>query len=274
MPELPDVAVFARILEQHGLARPIAAVAVHDARILADITPEEFTAALQGDRLQQVRRHGKHLFAARARGGFLHFHFGMTGALEPFEASEPPYSRLVLRFPEPCHLAYVNVRMLGEVGLVEDVAAFLEAHGIGPDALDPTLTPAWFAEALGRSRRSIKAALMDQGLIAGLGNVYADEVLFQAGLRPDVPVAALDRSWRARLFAILRSVLAEAVRRGAASERFTERLPEDWLTRVRGRKDARCPRCGTALATLRIGGRTSWYCPRCQQDPRQEKAAG
>ncbi len=271
VPELPDVALFARVLERSGTGRPIAAVVVRDARILADITPDRLAAELGGDRLEAVRRHGKHLFAARARGGFLRFHFGMTGTLEPFAETEPSHARLVLRFATPPHLAYVDVRMLGEVGLVDDADAWLRAHHIGPDALDPALTAEAFAARLGRSRRSIKAALVDQSVVAGLGNVYADEVLFQAGLRPDVPVAALDRGWRERLFRTMRTVLETAVRLGAASERFTERLPEDWLTRVRGRRDAACPRCGGPLATLRIGGRTSRYCPRCQLDPRAAK---
>ncbi len=267
MPELPDVEIYRRVLERHGLNRTIAAVEVLDAGILVDVTPADFARALAGDRLTTTRRHGKNLFARRGRGGHLWMHFGMTGALEPFREEAPAYARILYRFEQGPHLAYVNVRRLGHVGLVEDVEAWLEAEGIGPDALDPALTAEWFAEALGRGRRSIKVALMDQALIAGIGNIYADEILFQAGLRPDVPVSALDEGWRERLFAVMREVLQTAVDCGAAAERYVERLPDDYLTKRR-EKGAHCPRYDTPLETLRIGGRTSFYCPRCQIDPR------
>ncbi len=268
MPELPDVEIFRRVLERHGLNRIVTAVEVRDPRILVDITPAAFARALAGDRLLAARRHGKNLFAARGRGGHLRMHFGMTGGLEPFREEPPAHARILYRFEQGPHLAHVDVRRLGRVGLVEDVEAWLEAEGIGPDALDPALTAAWFAEALGGGRRRIKAALTDQGLVAGIGNVYADEILFRAGLRPDVPVSALDRGWRERLFAAMREVLRTAVDRGAAAERHVERLPEDYLTKRR-EKGAHCPRCDTPLEILRIGGRTSYFCPRCQVDPRR-----
>ncbi len=273
MPELPDVELFRRIFEEHGLGRPVAGVEVADPRILEDVEPHRFIAELTGDRFRATRRHGKNLFAARAKGGHLHMHFGMTGALEWFADEPPPYTRVLWRFREPPHLAYVNVRMLGGVGLVDDIEAFLAERRIGPDALDPALDFEAFSAALGSGRRPVKAALVDQGVVAGIGNVYADEILFQAGLRPEVPVSALDEDWRRRLFAAMREVLAEAVRRGAAAERFTERLPETWLTRVRG-PGAACPRCGTPLATVKMSARTGYYCPRCQVDPRREEAAG
>ncbi len=267
MPELPDVEIFRRVLERHGLDRIVTAVEVSDPRIVADVGPAALARALAGDRLVATRRHGKNLFAARGRGGHLWMHFGMTGSLEPFREEPPAHARVLFRFAQGPHLAFVDQRRLGRVGLVEDIGAWLQAQGIGPDALDPSLTAGWFAAALGDGRRSVKAALMDQGLVAGIGNVYADEILFQAGLRPDVPVSALDGSWRERLFGVMREVLRTAVDRGAAAERYVERLPDDYLTKRR-EKGAHCPRCGTPLETLRIGGRTSYFCPRCQIDPR------
>jgi formamidopyrimidine-DNA glycosylase len=273
VPELPDVELFRRILEEHGLGRPVAGVEVADPRILEDVEPDRFVAELTGDRFLATRRHGKNLFAARAKGGHLHMHFGMTGTLEWFADEPPAYTRVLWRFREPPHLAYVNVRMLGHVSLVDDVEGYLAAKGIGPDALDPALDFETFSAALGSGRRSVKAALLDQSVVAGIGNVYADEILFQAGLRPDVPVSALDDGWRRRLWRAVREVLETAVRCGAAAERYTERLPDTWLTRVRGR-DAACPKCGTPLQTVKTGGRTGYFCPRCQVDPRREEAAG
>lgn len=267
MPELPDVEGFRRSFEAFGLRRLVVRAEVADARILEDIDAARFTRELTGDRFLATQRHGKHLFVARAKGGHLHLHFGLTGALEWFEAVPPAHSRVLWHFDAPPHLAYVNVRMLGGVGLVDDIAAFLLDHQLGPDALDPTLDSETFAARLGSGRRPVKAALMDQSVVAGIGNIFADEILFQAGLRPDVAVSALDGAWRHRLFAAMREVLATAVRCGAAAERFHERLPESWLMRVRGR-NAACPRCGTPLATLRMGGRSGYFCARCQIDPR------
>lgn len=273
MPELPDVELFRRLFERHGLGRPVATVEVTDVRILADVDPDRFVAELTGDRFRGTRRHGKNLFVARARGGHLLVHFGMTGALEWFDAAPPSYARVIYRFAAPPHLAYVNVRMLGHVTLVGDVDAYLRTKGIGPDALDPALDFPTFSAALGNGRRAVKAALMDQSVVAGIGNVYSDEILFQAGLRPDVPVSALDEDWRRRLWRAMREVLETAVRCGAAAERDTDRLPEGYLTRVRGR-GASCPRCGAPLAIVRMSGRTGYYCPRCQIDPRRAGDSG
>ncbi len=267
MPELPDVEIFRRLLEEHGLSRVLSEVEVLDPRILRDTDPQTFRGALEGDRLIAARRHGKNLLAERSRGGHLLIHFGMTGRLETYVGEPPAHSRILFRFERPPHLSYVNVRRLGHVQLIEDLDAWRESEGLGPDALDPGLTAEWFVRALDGGRRSIKAALMDQTLIAGIGNIYSDEILFQAGLRPDVPVAALDEGWRRRLFATMREVLRTAVECGAAAERYVERLPEGYLTKRRGR-GACCPRCGAPLETVRIGGRTSFFCPHCQVDPR------
>lgn len=271
MPELPDVELFRRLLEAHGLGRRLAGVEVRDARILEEVEADQFAAELTGDRFTGTRRHGKNLFIARERGGHLLMHFGLTGELAWFDRDPPAYTRVLYRFAAPPHLAYVNVRMLGHITLVEDIDAWLAAKGIGPDALDPALDPETFAAALGSGRRSIKAALMDQSVVAGIGNIYADEILFQAGLRPDVPVAALDAHWRRQLWRAMREVLETAVRCGAAAERYTGRLPPTYLTRVRGR-GAACPKCGAPLATLRMGARTGYYCLRCQVDPRAAAA--
>jgi formamidopyrimidine-DNA glycosylase len=267
MPELPDVELYKRYLDRHALRQTIADVAVNDARILHDLPAETFVARLRGNRLESSRRHGKHLLVRLERGGWLTLHFGMTGSLVHFRDGDddPPYDRVRFDFAGGGHLAYVNRRMLGRVGLTEDADAFIQAEELGPDALDPALDLEALARALAGRRRDVKSVLMDQALIAGIGNIYADEILFQARLHPQTPASSLDERQRAALFEQIRAVLETAIERGAGAEQFLERLPEHYLLPHRD-KGGKCPRCGAAIATLKSGGRTSYFCPRCQPD--------
>ena len=115
-------------------------------------------------------------------------------------------------------------------------------------------------------RQAIKAVLMDQARIAGIGNIYADEILFQARLHPGMAASRLDNAIRRRLFDAVKHVLQTAVDRGAGAEDFTDRLPKGFLLPER-HAGGHCPRCGTQLAIDKRAGRTSYHCPRCQPEP-------
>ena len=157
--------------------------------------------------------------------------------------------------------------MLGRVGLTGDADAFILAEELGPYALDPAFDLETFTRAIHGRRRDTKSVLMDQALIAGIGNIYADEILFQARLHPKTPAASLDEGQRAELFRQIKAVLGTAIERGAGAEQLLERLPDHYLLPHRD-KVGKCPRCGTSIATLKSGGRTSYFCPRCQPAPR------
>jgi formamidopyrimidine-DNA glycosylase len=253
MPELPDVELFKRYLDRTSLRQTIQRVQVNDARILGDLPVERFAAVLAGNRLEASRRHGKHLLVRLAGSGWLTLHFGMTGGLGYFEnlAADPPYDRIRLDFEGGRHLAYTNRRMLGRVGLADDADGFIEAEGLGPDALDPAFGDAAFAAALAGRRRDVKSILMDQ-----------------ARLHPKAPVEGLTKSQRAKLFRAIKDVLSTAIECSAGAEQFLDRLPKDYLLPQR-EPDGRCPRCSQPLATLKSSGRTSYYCPRCQPAPRR-----
>jgi formamidopyrimidine-DNA glycosylase len=268
MPELPDVELYKRHLDAHALHRRIADVAVNDARILGDLPAKAFVARLEGNRFEGSRRHGKHLLVELAQGGWLTLHFGMTGTLQSFErlADDPPYDRVRFDFADGGHLAYVNRRMLGRVGLADDADGFVAAEQLGPDALDPGFDLGALAAALAKRRRDVKAVLIDQALIAGIGNIYADEILFQARIHPKTAAASLSARRRAVLFEQIKAVLKTAIGAGAGAEQLLDRLPEGYLLRQRERGGA-CPRCGRPIATLKSGGRTSYFCPRCQPEP-------
>lgn len=269
MPELPDVELFKRYLDARALHQTIADVVVDDARVLDAVSPKALAVRLRGRHFLSSRRHGKHLFVELDRSGWLTLHFGMTGALAYFEsmADEPRYDRVRFDFETGAHLAYTSMRMLGRVGLTDDADAFITREGLGLDALDEHLTVAAFTEALGKGRRSVKTALMDQTAIAGIGNIYSDEILFQAGLHPSTPVRALTTADVARLSEESRKVLETAVRLGAGSEQFLDRLPAGYL--LPNRKEvAICPRCGDEIRTLKVSGRTAYYCTTCQPPQR------
>jgi len=266
MPELPDVESFRRVLAKSGLDKTIAQVVVGDKRILGKLALGTFVDRLKGAKLASARRHGKHLLAGIDRGGFLTLHFGMTGALHfiPRPDEEPPFTRVRLDFAGDGSLAYSNKRMLGRVGLTEDAAAFIAEQKLGPDALDPRFDLAAFKAALLGAKRDVKTMLMDQEIIAGIGNIYSDEILFQARLDPATAANSLSASEQKRLFATMREVLKTAVARGAGSEQFTERMPKGSLLPERHRH-GHCPRCGSPLKVLRVGGRTAYCCPKCQK---------
>jgi formamidopyrimidine-DNA glycosylase len=267
MPELPDVEIYKRYLDEHALRQTIADVAVNDARILHGLPAEAFIARLRGNRFEDSRRHGKHLLVRLRDGGWLTLHFGMTGNLVCFRdrGDDPPYDRVRFDFERGGHLAYVNRRMLGRVGLTEDAEAFVQEEELGPDALDPAFDLEALTRALAGRRRDLKAVLMDQAVVAGIGNIYADEILFQARLHPQTPASSLDERARRALLGQIKAVLETAIERGAGAEQFLERLPEHYLLPHR-EKGGKCPRCGSAIATLKSGGRTSHYCPRCQKE--------
>lgn len=266
MPELPDVEGFRRILSKAGLKKRIARVSVSDPRILGDLSPAALGRRLEGARLTEARRHGKHLLARIDKGGWLELHFGMTGALHALRGTEdaPRFTRVRLDFESDGGLAYSNKRMLGRVGLVEDAEDFIAEERLGPDALDERLGLPAFKAALAATRRDIKAALMDQSLIAGIGNIFADEILFRARLRPTRQADRLDAAELGALYKAMRTALAEAIEIGAGAEDFAGRLPRGWLIPER-KKGGRCPRCGRPLQIAKAAGRTGYYCGHCQR---------
>jgi formamidopyrimidine-DNA glycosylase len=193
MPELPDVELFKRHLDATCLGRSIRGVIITDTRILAGASASELAQRLEGARIVKSLRHGKHLLVHLGPPGWLTMHFGMNGSLRHFEDGEddPPYDRLRLDFADGHHLAYVNPRLLGRVGPARDAAEFIAAQRLGPDALDPRFDLAAFERAIAGRKRDVKSVLMDQEVVAGIGNIYSDEILFRpASTRGRVPIGS------------------------------------------------------------------------------------
>ena len=265
MPELPDVEGFKRVLAKNALGKTIDRVVVSDARILGKLSARTFASRLRGAKLVAARRHGKHLMANVDRGGWLTLHFGMNGALQFVQNcdEEPPFTRVRLDFANDGCLAYTNKRMIGHVGLVEDVADFIADEKLGQDALERRFDFQAFKTAVIGIKRDVKSVLMDQKIIAGIGNIYSDEILFQACVNPAERLDKLAPSQLERLFVEMRKVLETAIAHGAGSEQFVEQMPKGSLLPER-HKGGHCPRCRSLLKVFKVGGRTAYCCPRCQ----------
>jgi formamidopyrimidine-DNA glycosylase len=193
----------------------------------------------------------------------------MTGHLV-WSGDEPErhrHDRLTLLFEEGGELRYRNMRKLGGVWLAHDPDEVVRILGpLGPDAL--ALKRKQFLDLLGRRRGGVKAALMDQAFVAGVGNLIADETLWHARLHPKRRVETLEDWERDRLYTEMRGILREAV------ERY-DYIPRkrSWLSHVRGLPGARCPRCQTPLARTVVAGRTTYFCPACQPLPEPDPPA-
>jgi len=269
MPELPDVETMRRYLQSTALHKEIKGVRVHAADILPSneevegTTVEELKGALVGHSLASTRRHGKYLFVALEGGkGVLVLHFGMTGGLSYFKdmADEPDHDCVLFQFSNGYQLAYHAMRRLGEVALIDDVDRFVAEKGLGPDALDADFDLAAFKEAVRGRRAMVKSLLMDQQTMAGIGNVYADEILFHAEIHPRTKVNKLDETQLEELFHTLKDVLQTAIDHQAEPETF----PGDFIGSHR-HEGGRCPRCGTELERVKVSGRSAYFCPNRQQ---------
>ncbi|ELS54523.1 Fpg/Nei family DNA glycosylase [Streptomyces viridochromogenes] len=258
MPELPDVEGFRNVLQSCAQGRVIRRVEVRDTGVLHGVSAPRLRDALEGRRITRAERRGKWLLA-HTGGPTLALHFGMTGRLlcaHPDDAADP-HDRVLFTVARDRQLRYRDQRKLQGLWLAEnhsDIARLLRNQG--PDAL--TVDREEFETALASHRGRVKAVLIDQSVLAGLGNLLADEILWRAGLRPTTPANALTEPERRRLYTQMRRTLRPAVTAGRVPPHPT------WLTGHRDNPNPHCPRCHTPLRRSRVGGRTTVWCPTCQ----------
>ena len=264
MPELPEVEAERRFAERHLAGRTLAGVSAAPDPIVYDLaSPGRVAAALRGRTVLAARRKGKHLWLELDRRPWPALHFGMGGRLHAYErASErPPYWKLELRTADGLRVAMTNPRRLGRVRLFRDPPIEGPIARLGPDPLLELPPARVLAGRLAARRAPVKAVLLDQGFLAGVGNWIADEVLYQAGVDPRRPAADLRPEEVGRLRARLRSVIAKAVAVNADASRF----PRTWLFHVRwGKKDGAVTARGERIAFVTVGGRTTAWVPSAQ----------
>jgi formamidopyrimidine-DNA glycosylase len=261
MPELPDVETQKRRLDESAVGRTILHARVRESRIL-QVSPSHLRRTLKGELIERSRRRGKYLFAELSGGQWLVMHFGMTGWLQRLdgEAAGPEeHTKLRLDLDGGGHLAYVCTRQLGEIGLTRSETEFATERDLGPDALEVEEDD--FVARLEARRGGVKSTLMNQSVVAGLGNVWIDEVLFQHGVHPRASLGDSSEDERRRLVRSTKRVLSEGIEHGADPQS----MPEHWL--LPNREDGKpCPRCTGKIQSLEVGGRTSYHCPEHQPE--------
>lgn len=272
MPELPEVETIRRTLEPHLLGRRVTRVLVRRADVVRNTTARGARAALgEGAVVRGLVRHGKQLAVIFDSGAVVHAHMGMSGQLFVAAPRGTPRNHVHVRwtFENGTVLHFRDPRRFGGVWAYESLDALRADRwqALGPDALH--IRAGALHAAAGGSRRPIKACLLDQRVLAGVGNIYADESLFLCGLHPLRPASSLDRRDLVALAGSIRLVLREAIRaRGSSLRDFldAELRPGTQQDRFRayGRGGRPCPRCGITLETILVGGRTTTFCPRCQ----------
>lgn len=267
MPELPDVEKLKLCFDGNARGREVVHVDVRAPRMLRDVSPQRFAERVSGRRFGKSLRHGKWLLVELESDSWVAFHFGMTGRLDAVtDGALPKYTRVLFDFADGTRLAYVNQRMIGALRLAGTPEGFARARGLGPDALDPSLDEATLATRLGAHGGQVKAVLMDQGVVAGIGNLTADEILFHARLHPRTPMTSLSDIDRRNLAHTVRLVLSTLVATGSGSGSAGPGLPGDYLLRAR-HDGAPCPHCSGTVQHIRAAGRTSYFCPACQREP-------
>jgi formamidopyrimidine-DNA glycosylase len=253
MPELPEVESAVRALRAAAQGRVIVRARVLHPSLRARVAPARLRS-LTGARVARVERRGKHQLLHFDDGRVLHAHFRMAGDWHVDRAdSDPPrFGRAVVELDDGARVWLVDPRALSTLDIRDDGAAL--NLGLGPDATDPGLRARDFAPLLARRRGPIKPALLDQTLIAGVGNIYAAEALWHARLDPRVGAAALSHAEIATLLAAIRSVMRRALK---GTIRFA----------VYDRGDLPCRRCRTTIERIKQAGRSTYFCPGCQTRP-------
>ena len=275
MPELPEVESVRRQLEPGLVGRRFEQVRIDDPRLVRPYEPAEVAAELEGERVEAVERRGKYLVVRFESGRVLLIHLRMTGSLlcaPSGSLPNDPHRRAVVKLDDGSDVAYRDVRRFGTWLLLEpdETEPYLAAR-VGEEPLETLFTAARLGERLAGRRTSLKAALLDQRTLAGMGNIYVDEALWRARLNPLRPAAGLDRNELRRLHRGIRAALEHGLARQGSTLR-DYRLPDgsggsmQEEFRVYGRRDEPCDRCGTVIARTQVAGRTTWFCPTCQPE--------
>ena len=259
MPELPEAEANRRRVEEHCLNRTIEAAKPGANVTHLELPGDNERKRLIGHQFTETLRHGKMIFAGSKTGPWIGVHLGMTGRLIPFdEGDEPDDPKFVIGFEGQRRLAFLDKRKLGWLKVLDDPASFIAAEGYGPDAL--AIGKEDFARVIGGSKAAVKSALMDQHRLAGIGNTWSDEILFQTGIAPTRKGSDLSPHELGEIFAAMRRVLKTV----SSTTPDKSRLPADWLNHRR-QTGAKCPRCGGTIEAEKVSGRTAYFCNKHQE---------
>jgi len=270
MPELPEVETIKNELMPHVIGRRVAGVTLGWEGIVKKSSPEDFCDRLVGQGVTWISRRGKYLIFSLSSGQALVIHLKMTGSLLLNHASDEPdkHIRAVLHLDNNYQIRFRDPRKFGVMWLVEDASRVVGK--LGPEPLDVNFTPQALAERLAKRKAPIKPLLLDQNFIAGIGNMYADEALYDAGIHPLRPAASLSQKEIAGLHKAIQQVLRAAIgNKGASVENYFRPGGELGTAHFKfrvahGLGGEFCPRCGTPIERIVVRNRGTYFCPKCQ----------
>ena len=274
MPELPEVETVRRTLVDKLSGRTFAQIEILAPKFIRNMPAEEFRHRATGARIEGLRRRGKYLIIDLSTGDELVIHLKMTGRLLYLPAGEPlaKHTHVIFHLDDGHHLRYVDLRHFGGLHLLgpgrDGAPQGLET--LGPEPLTPAFTLDYLGRALARRKTKIKPLLLDQTFIAGLGNIYADECLYEAGIHPERPAYTLTEAEVEKLYHAIGRILQWSIESGGTTfstyvdgqgrkGRFAQNL------RVYRREDQACPRCGAPVRRLVLGSRSAHFCEVCQK---------
>ena len=272
MPELPEVETIRRDLLPLVRGRTIseAWVSPNAPRLVQLLPPEEFCRQIAGRRIEDISRRGKYLLFRLDIGLRWAVHLRMTGRLlhDANACPETPYLRATFHLDDGAWLCFIDLRKFGTMWLIDEES--LVTAKLGPEPLGDEFTPAYLHALLKRRSAPVKAVLLDQGAIAGIGNIYADEALFIAGINPRRAANTLSKQRAARLYEGIQETLEVAL--GDRGSSFRDYLDpsgreggHQLKVKVFRRTGLPCYVCGTPIRRIKLGGRSTHFCPKCQR---------
>ncbi|HEX5988237.1 MAG TPA: bifunctional DNA-formamidopyrimidine glycosylase/DNA-(apurinic or apyrimidinic site) lyase [Nocardioides sp.] len=283
MPELPEVEVVRRGLEAHVVGRTITGVDVlHPRPVRRHLAgPDDFAARVTGRRVEGACRRGKYLWLPLDSGDAILGHLGMSGQMlvQPADAPDERHLRVRLRLDAPYELRFVDQRMFGGLAVSEGGAELpTEIAHIARDPMDPEFDDELFSARVRAKVSGIKRLLLDQTVISGVGNIYADEALWLAQIHGDRPGKRLRKADVAAVLAGVREVMTAALDQGGTS--FDALYVDvngqsgyfDRSLHVYGQEGRPCDRCGTPIVRVSFMNRSSYFCPVCQPRPRRSRS--
>lgn len=266
MPELPEVETIRNELAPHVVGRTVKALSFLWEGIVRQPSLEEFCARLIGQKITGLGRRGKYLIFSLSSGQALIIHLKMTGSLWLKEPEK--FVRAIIHLDDGTNIYFRDPRKFGIMWLVDEESSV--GLKLGPEALGEEFTAKVLAEKLKNRTAPIKALLFDQGLVAGIGNMYADEALFLAKIHPMRAGGSLTKEEVKRLYKSIQKVLAAGINeKGASTDTYFrpsgEKGSAHWQFRVAHRRGENCPVCGTPLERIVVRNRGSYFCPKCQK---------
>ena len=274
MPELPEVEHVVRALRPAIVGRRILAAELNLKRTAPGISRAAFNRRLRNSLITGVGRRGKYILIELEFGEILATHLRMTGKFVRVETDDdlPRYSHVVFHLDDDHRLIFCDMRQFGRMRLIRNASKLpKELLALAPEPLSDEFTEDYFRSTLKRSRRSLKQLLLDQTRVLGLGNIYAVEALFLAGVNPLKPAERLSRPRATKLYHAVREVLHEAIEAGSTlridlSDRNGDYIgSSERFWRVYEREGEPCVRCGNKIRRVVHGGRSTYYCPKCQR---------